>query len=112
MHCWPTRSDRVSGGGGDGREAPDETVVGDCGDGAADRVKQNGDGVCRLLALLVEVFEAGLGGVRGQVRVIEGDGRQVFLEIIFTITIKGSMHCCGGKPVVSCTCLHLGPAED
>ena len=78
---------RVSGDGGDGGEAPDEAVVRDRGDGAADRPKENGDGVWRLglpSPLLVGCrLEAGLGGVGGEVGVVEGHGRQILLKAEF-----------------------------
>ena len=73
---------RVGGDGGDGGEAPDEAVVRDRGDGAADRLKDNGDGVWRLglpFPLLVGRLEAGLGGVGGEVGVVQGNRRQILL---------------------------------
>ena len=53
MHCLVVGRDsvRVGGDGGDGGEAPDEAVVRDRGDGAADRLK--GDSIDILVTKVI-----------------------------------------------------------
>ena len=63
----------------------------DRGDGAAHRLKDNGDGVWRLRLpfppLVGGRLEAGLGGVGREVGVVEGYRRQILLKMMFKFSL-------------------------